>query len=889
MTRRTPRSDTWSTRVFRAFLTLYPGEFRDEFGREVAMVFADRYRDATGPLARLQVWFDAITGVLREAPKEHVHMLLQDLRFAWRVALRSPSFTVTAIITLALGIGANTAIFQLIEAIGLRPLPVSRPHDLVEVRIVGTNKGFGINPGRYTQLTRPMWHELRDDKEAFSGLFAWAVTDMYFGERSNLKRLNGLTVSGEFFDVLGIRAFRGRMFDARDDRGVCPASVAVVSHRYWERNLGGRDIDGLRLQLNNESLEVVGVSQPGFVGLAVGDSFDVAVPYCQPKELRREVFDTSVIGRLRPGWTVDRASAHVGALSAGIMEATTPAGYSTQSTERYKAFTLGAYSVARGVSGLRSEYGTSLRVLLGLTGLVLLIACANLANLMLARASGRRREVAVRVAIGASGTRVFRQFLAESALLAAMGALLSVAVAHLLSRGLVWALSTEFGGPELLLDTNWRVLAFTAAIASVTCIVFGLAPAMRVSRTNPTDVMRGGGRTMTEGGRLAPQKIVVVVQVAVSLVLLVAALLFVRSFRNLITFDPGLRLDGVAVMYLGYGDSEPHDNPDRLIQVQRQLADEIRAIPGVVNAATTSNVPLFGGSWSHGVDIDGAKFSTKFTWVGPAYFDTMGVRVVEGRGLVPQDTRASARVAVVNQAFVRRLGGGSPIGKQMRTGAEPRYPSTTYEIVGVIPDTQYSDLKTAPPPMVFAPDSQHPAVGPWCTVMFHTAIDPSAAVETIRQHFASTHPRIAVGSMIFKNRIRDGMLRERLLAGLAGFFGLLAGVLAMVGLYGMVAYAVAQRRQEIGIRVALGARRVDVVAMMMREASRLVGIGVVLGAVLALLAGPLAATLLFGLAPRDPLTIVGSMLLLFAVAIAASFVPARAAARLDPLHAIREN
>jgi predicted permease len=350
-----------------------------------------------------------------------------------------------------------------------------------------------------------------------------------------------------------------------------------------------------------------------------------------------------------------------------------------------------------------------------------------------------------------------------------------------------------------------------------------------------------------------------------------------------------VRLDGVAVLFMGYGDSEPHDDPDRLIQVQRQLVDEIRAMPGVVNAATTSNVPLFGGSWSHGVEIDGAKFSTKFTWVSPGYFDTMGIRVIEGRGLALQDMRASARVAVVNEAFVRRLGGGSPLGRRMRTGAEPRYPSTVYEIVGVIPDTQYSDLKTAPPPMVFAPDSQHPSINPWCTVMFHAGIDPAPVVASIKQQFAKTHPRIALGSMIFKNRIRDGMLRERLLAGLAGFFGLLAAVLAMVGLYGMVAYAVAQRRQEIGIRVALGASRMDVVSMMMREASRLVGIGVVVGAGLALLAGPLAATLLFGLAPRDPLTIVSSMLLLCAVAVAASFVPARAAARLDPLQAIREN
>ena len=888
MTRRTPRSDTWSTRVFRAFLTLYPGEFRDEFGREVAMVFADRYRDATSPLARMQVWFDAITGVLREAPKEHVHMLLQDLRFAWRVARRSPSFTVTAIVTLALGIGANTAIFQLIEAIALRPLPVARPHELVEVRIVGTNKGFGVNPGRYTQLTRPMWHELREDTVPFSGAFAWAQTDLYLGNRSNLKRVNGLTVSADFFSVLGIRPFRGRLIQALDDRGACPAAIAVVSYDFWEKNLGGRDIDGLRLLLDEQPREVVGVAQKGFVGLAVGETFDVAVPYCQPKELRREFFNTSVIGRLRPGWTVDRASAHLSALSSEIMEATTPAGYSTQSTERYQAFKLGAYPVAQGVSALRTEYGTSLRVLLVLTGLVLLIACANLANLMLARASGRRREVAVRMAIGASRTRLFRQFLAESALLAAIGAILSIAVARGLSHALVWALTTDGTGPVLILDSNWRVLAFTAGIAIATCIVFGLAPAMRVTRTRPNDIIRSGGRTMTDGGRFSPQRIMVIVQVAVSLVLLVAALLFVRSFRNLVTFDPGIRLDGIAVMFVGYPGVEGDE--DRMSQVQRQLLDEIRAVPGVVNATTTSNVPLIGGSWSHGVEIEGAKFSAKFTWVSPSYFDTLGIRVIEGRGLALQDTRASARVAVVNESFVRKLtAGGTPLGRSMRTGPEPRYPSTVYQIVGVIPDTQYSDLKTSPPPMVFAPDSQFPTIGTWSTVMLHAAIDPSAVAETVKQQFTKTHPDFIVSSWNFKNRIRDGMVRERLLAALAGFFGVLAAVLAMIGLYGMVAYAVAQRRQEIGIRVALGASHVDVVAMMMRDASRLVGIGVAVGAVLALLAGPLAATLLFGLAPRDPLTIVGSMLLLFAVAIAASFVPARAAARLDPLQAIREN
>jgi predicted permease len=464
---------------------------------------------------------------------------------------------------------------------------------------------------------------------------------------------------------------------------------------------------------------------------------------------------------------------------------------------------------------------------------------------------------------------------------------LGVAVAQILSRVLVWALATEDTPIVLSLDTNWRVLAFTASVAMTTCIVFGLAPAMRATSTRPADVMRSGGRTMTAGGRWSMQRLMVVTQVAVSLVLLVAALLFVRSFRNLTTFDTGLRQDGVAVLYMGYPLLEAP--PDRLMTLQRQLVEEIRAVPGVVNAGSTTNPPLLGSSWSHGVEIEGVKFSSKFTWVGATYFDTMGVPVIGGRGLTPQDTRTSARVAVVNDAFIRALGRKeSVLGKSMRTAPEPHFPSTVYEIVGVIPDTRYNDLKTATPPMVFAPDSQYPPLGPWTTVMLHASIDPAAAAATVKQLFARTHPEVAVEFTVFKDRIRDGITRERLLAALAGFFGILAAVLAMVGLYGMVSYAVAQRRQEIGIRVALGAARVDVVAMMMREAWRLVGIGVAAGASLALLAGPAAATLLFGLSPRDPVTLTASVALMAAVASAASFIPARAAARLDPLQAIRD-
>jgi predicted permease len=887
MRREKSRAVKLSTRLFRALLTLYPGEFRDEYGREVAMVFADRYRDARGIREHARLWVEAIAGVLREAPKEHVRMLLQDLRYAWRIARRSPAFTVTAVATLALGIGANTAIFQLIEAVAFRPLPVTRPHDLAEVRIVGGNKGFGVNPGRYTQLTRPMWQEIRDHQQAFSGAFAWAQVDLRIGEISNLQRVSGLVVTGAFFDVLGIRPVRGRLIEPADERVPCPPSKAVVSHDYWQRQLGGRDIEGGRLTIDGQPLEILGVVEPKFFGLAVGERFDLAVPFCEPKELRRELFNISVIGRLRPGWSIDRASAHFNALSAGIMDVTAPTGYSAQSIAGYREFRLAAYPVAQGVSGLRTTYGTSLRLLLALTGLVLLIACANLANLMLARASGRYREVAVRLALGASRTRLFRQFFAESALLAVLGAAGGLVIARVLSEALVWALDTPTSRIVLPLDVNWRVTAFSVAVATATCFVFGLAPAMRATKTRPAEVLRGGGRSMTDAGRFPVQRLMVVMQVAVSLVLLTAAVMFGRSFRNLATVDPRIRVDGVAILFIGY--PALNGPPERLIEIQRQLLDEIRAVPGVVNAAATSNTPLTGSSWTHDVEIDGAKFSTKFTWVSPTYFETMAIPIVDGRGLSDLDTRASTPVAVVNRAFVRALGGtGSPLGKTMRTGPEPRFPSTVYQIVGVIPDTQYNDLKTPTPPMVFAPQTQHPALGPWANVMVHASSDPAGVARTVKQTFLQTHPEAAVEGLVFKDRVRDGMQRERLLAALAGFFGLLAAVLAMVGLYGMVSYAVAQRRQEIGIRVALGAARHDVVGMMMREASRLVVVGVVIGTGLALLAGPAATTLLFGLAPRDPITLAASAALMVLVASAASFLPARAAARLDPLEAIRD-
>ena len=812
----------------------------------------------------------------------------QDLRYGLRTLRLSPGFAAVAIVSLALGIGANTAIFQLVDAVRLRSLPIRNPEELAEVKIVGGNHGMGMNQ-QYGELTRPIWQLIRDKQQSFSGVFAWSANQRYVGRGSEMRSFRGLWVTGDFFRVLGVRPWRGRLL-MPEDAGACPVTHAVVSYSYWQSHMAGNAPGpGMKLVVNNDLVEIVGVTPPEFFGMSVGDNFDIALPLCQPKEaLARDVFEVSVMGRLKPGWTLARASAEMQTHSSGIFEATVPPGRDSRSTETYKHFRLAAYPAGQGVSWLRETYHDSLWLLLGITGLVLLIACANLANLMLARASTRERELAVRLALGASRTRLARQLLAESALLAAAGTVLGIALAHSLSGVLVWAISTERSSVNLNTAMDWRVLLFAAGVAIATCAAFGVLPALRASKAQPAAAMKAGGRGMTAGReRFSLQRLMVVTQVSVSLVLLVGALLFVRSFRNLLTFDPGMREGGITVAFLGFWQSNLP--PQRWAEFQRELGDEVRATPGVLDAATTTNTPLSGSSWEHGVRVGPVDGNSKFTWVSPSYFGTMGIPVVRGRGFNQNDTAASTRVAVVNQTFVRRLlRGVDPIGQTLRTNREPNYPSTVYQIVGVIPDTQYNDLRGETPPMTFAPATQFPAQGPWMVMMIRSNAPPAAIGATIKRRLAVRHPDIIVELSDFQRDIRDHLTPERLMAMLSGFFGLLAAMLAMVGLYGVISFVVARRRGEIGIRLALGAERGQVVAMVMREAGRLLLIGIVTGAALSLVAGRAARSLLFGLKPYDPLTLFAAALLLATIAAAASFVPARRASKLDPMAALRD-
>lgn len=641
--------------------------------------------------------------------------------------------------------------------------------------------------------------------------------------------------------------------------------------------------------VNNFPIEIIGVTPPEFFGMVVGDRFDIALPMCMPPDgVRRDIFDVAVMGRLKPGWDLQRASAELDALSPGLFEATVPPGRDTHSTEMYKHFRLAAYPASRGVSSLAAKDYTSLWMLLGITGLVLLIACANLANLMLVRASGREREMAVRLALGAPRWRLIQQLLVEGVVLAGIGAVAGIWLAGMFSRGLIILFSTQESVPLLdLLHMDWRVLSFVAAVATLTCILFALAPAFRSSRMGPGAALKAGSRGMTgDRNRFSLQRLMVVIQISVSLMLLVGALLFVRSFRNLVTLNPGMRERGITTSFLGYWQSSlPRE---RWAEFQRELLEEVQSVPGVLSAATTTRIPLDGGSWEHRVRVDSKEGLSKFTWVSPDYFATMGIPIVNGRGFTRDDTASSPHVALVNQAFVQRFfAGANPLGETLLTSPEPDYPATTYEIVGIIPDTKYNNLRTETPPMTFAPATQFPGQGPWCLVVINSNLPSTVVMAAVKRTLAEKHPDVLAEFEDFQKQISDGLVMERVMAMLSGFFGVLAGALAAIGLYGVISYIIAMRGNEIGLRMALGASRGSVVNLFLRQTVLLLAAGVAIGVLFALAAASSAGSLLYGLRPDDPSAFFGGSALLVIVALVAGFVPAWRASRFDPVVTLR--
>jgi putative ABC transport system permease protein len=829
-----------------------------------------------------------------------MHSLWQDVRYGIRLLRLNPAFAVVAILSLALGIGANTSIFQLIDAVRLRAIPVKNPQELATVRIADRSWASGNFDGNYPDVTYPLWQQIRQRQQAFSAIGAFGADTLNLATGGEVRLAKSLWVTGDFFRTLGVQPAAGRLISDSDDQPGCAGAVNL-SYAFWQREYGGEaSAVGRQITLEGHPFQIVGVTAPAFRGVSVGETFDVAIPACSDPIVRGEFAHLNVrrdwwlaaIGRLKPGWTIEKATAQLNVISPQILQETVPETYDADGVKHYLAYKFAAFPASTGLSALRKDYEKPLWLLLGIAALVLLIACANLANLMLARATAREREISVRLALGASRARLIRQLLSESLLLAIAGALCGAVLAAELSHLLIAMISTMRDPIFLDLTTDWRVLGFTSALAILTTLIFGLTPALRAAGADPNSALKAT-RGMTAGReRFGIRRALVVTQVALSVVLLVSALLFVRSFRNVMTVDAGFQQKGVLIAYLDF--TRLNIPAQRRDDFKQDLVERLRAVPGVDAVAGARLTPV-GGSYSNDSIIGNSNADEKgFAWlnyVSPGYFSTLETPFIQGRDFNSSDTPTSPKVAIVNQAFVKKYldASSNPLGKQFRVWAAPGKPPRIYLVVGVVKDAKYQDMHEELKSTMYFPMAQDEQTipSPWTAVVVRSADLSQGFVAGVRDAITRVNPAIDIQFRIFAEQIRESLLQDRLMATLSGFFGFLAALLAAVGLYGVMSYMVAQRTNEIGIRMALGAQSKQVLSMILREAGVLVLIGAAVGTALALLAAQLAASLLFGLKPRDPLTYVIAIAVLAIAAALASSWPAYRASKLDPMAALR--
>jgi putative ABC transport system permease protein len=830
-----------------------------------------------------------------------IDALWHDTRYALRLVRLNPGFAVVAIVSIGLAAGANTAIFQLLDAISLRALPVQAPQQLVELRIddMAHARGSWL---RDNALSNPLWEQIRARQAVFEEMFAWADEPWNISANGEFRPVAGLWVSGDFFHALGVTPLLGRAFTLADDRRGCgQIPPAVVSYGFWRRELGGdASAIGRKVAIGENRIEVVGVTPPSFYGLEVGRRFDIALPICSAPAWHKdnEVLDSgtlwwlTVMGRLKPGLSLEQAAAHFRAISPRIFQASLPADYPPVSVKPYLAMKLLAIPAGFGISRLREQYSAPLGMLMAIAGLVLLIACANLANLMLARASGRRREMAVRLAVGASRGRLIQQLMTEGLLLAAAGAAFGLLLAQVLSRFLVSFLTTADDPVFVDLHLNWRIFTFTAGMAILSSLLFALAPALRAAGTGLGSALKSGNRSMTPGREaLSQRRVLAASQIALSLVLVAGALLFVRSLRNLVTLDPGFHSQGILIADMDFRGI--HLPPGRAISFRREILERLRAIPGVEAAAEATIVPVNGGYWNNRMWMDGQDSAhaqdALRSMIGDGYFRTLKTPLLSGREFDAHDLASFASVAVVNEKFARDFNGGTNVvGKRFWIEATPYFPELSYQIVGVVKNAKYHDMREDFQPVIFTPLSEAALARPAARILIRSGARTDALVTAVRNTLAGISPSIGYSFGVFDTWIQQSLLRERLMATLSGLFGILAAVLTAVGLYGVISYNVARRTSEIGIRIALGAGRRRVIALIFRETAVFLVIGLSAGTILGLIAGRSAATFLFGVTPNDPLTLAMAGIAIAFVAAAASYLPARRASAVNPVTALRQ-
>jgi predicted permease len=826
----------------------------------------------------------------------------QDLRYGFRALRKSPLFTTVAVLTLALGIGANTAMFSLLDQVVLRLLPVNHPEQLAIVRETGNHYGNSYGPNT---ISWPMFEDLRDNNQAFSGMFCRFPARVTIGYGDRAAQISAELVSGSYFRVLGVGTALGRTIAPDDDAVPDSQPVVVLSYSFWRNYFDGdRSIVGRTIALNGHAMTVIGVAQPGFDGVELGAPAKVFVPIMMKTEMtphsdglkdrRRRLSWVTAYGRLKPGVSLEQAQLSLQPLMHSIleMEVQQPEFTRSATPADREPFLRNRVELLPGSENdLREDMRRPLWLLVALTGAVLLLACANLANLLLARATARERELAVRLAIGAGRARIVRQLLTESLLLSAAGAAVGLALAFLTNRVLLRIYLPADAAAEFVVSPipDARVLVFVGGAMLLTSLVFGLLPAVRGSRTEITLSLKDRSGAPSAGG-ISLRRMLVGIQVALSLLLLVGAGLFVRTLRNLDSLGPGFPTDHLLTFRIdpslnGYSDEQTKS-------FYQRLDINLQTMPGVDSVGFSAMALLKGYGWQNailGKDFEGAPMEQQpvLSEVSPDYFATLGIPILAGRSFTAQDV-GPAKYAVINESFAREyLPGRNPIGQRFGLVDDMEPVSPDIEVIGVIPDRKYRDLRETPPAQAYFPYLEGVHFR-FMNIYLRTQVDPRQIEDELQERMRQFDPHVpVVGLETMNEQIGFSLRTERLVASLSGVFGGLATLLAVIGLYGVMAYVVMRRTREIGIRIALGALRSNVIRMVMREAFILIGAGLVAGFSLAMALANLIRSQLYGLNARDPWTFLGAAIVLALAAGSAGFIPALRASRVDPMRALR--
>jgi len=809
-----------------------------------------------------------------------IHSWCQDLAYAVRVLRRSPSFTSATIGSLALGIGATAAVFGLVNALQLRALPVSVPENLAMLRLEGPR--CCRHTGRNRQVSLPLWREIAKAQDAFAGLFAFADTRFNLAPQGEVRYVEGLYVSGDFFSVLGVQPALGRILTTEDDRPGCTSAGAVISHALWRTEFGGRpDVLSQTLNLRSGRNPIVGVMPPEFLGVETGRRFEVALPICASGFDRADHWWLAVMGRLKPGWTSQQATAHFATLAPQLLAAATPPAYGAEQARDFLKLQFSIHPAHNGVSVLRTQFQEPLWILFAVAGLVLVAACANVASLALVRSTAREPEFALRAALGASVPRLVRQLLVEGVVVAALGAVAGLALANLAQDAVLGLLSTSTDRIVLNLGPDWRVFAFIALLIGLTTVAFAIAPAVRARQWN---LGATSGRLTSHRSHVHAREVLVGVQIAMSVVLVSAALLFMLSARNLRAADRGFRVDDVLFAHVFMSDTDPP--PERRAEVQRQITARLGELPGIAAVAHASTPPLVGTSWGITLRVPGTtgelKADANRNQVSAAYFDVMQMPLLAGRPFNDHDTPSSVKVAIANETLVRTFFAGvSPLGRRVIDGND------TFEIVGIVRDSKLYSLREPFRPILYTAHSQFASPSSTIRFVMRSATGAAPSIEGVRQALAEIVPVAGVRFGTLRDLVNASTQTEQLMAGLSFCFGAIAIVLATIGVYGVVSCSAAMRRREIAIRLALGAMSTHVVRAVLGRVLVVGLVGLIAGVVLTIPTARLAHSIAYGIDPGDPRILLAVAVIILACGAVAALLPARRALRTDPLVALK--